>query len=360
MIKILLIDDINESSGIVMYENIEYCIEQFDSPLHAFNYIIKNLPDGIIINMNNREIDSAMVYERIRKMPAGKNIPIFLSGDNEESYSELIKDGITRRIKEDTVNKEMLKKITKILEVTPQESNKVILLVDDSPIVLDTVKMFLEAHYQVDAMVSARAAIEYLETKVPDLILLDIGMPEMDGIELMKKIKEIPSCAKVPVLFQTGLATMEKVKECMELGAAGYIVKPVNKMDLLNRIAAALKKMRKKETIMLIDNYAPSAANLDTLLNQEYNIIGEGASVVALSDLQEKEVDYIFINMDNASVYLEKVREKARRKKLPIILISTDIKSENVKKEMYGECKYALNTPLEAYEIYDVLLRVAK
>jgi len=80
----------------------------------------------------------------------------------------------------------------------------VILAVDDTPENLDVVKGTLGADYTVRAAINGRIALKIAEKQLPDLILLDIMMPEMDGYEVCQKLKSDPRTAGIPVVFLTG------------------------------------------------------------------------------------------------------------------------------------------------------------
>ena len=102
-----------------------------------------------------------------------------------------------------------------------------ILVVDDEKDVCDTLKdIFIKEGYEVETALSGKEAIFKVQTEKPDLILLDIRMPEMGGIEVLKKVKEIDN--DIPVAIITAHEDIEAAKEAMQLGAYDYIRKPFN------------------------------------------------------------------------------------------------------------------------------------
>lgn len=110
----------------------------------------------------------------------------------------------------------------------PKNRRKTILAVDDQPDILDTLKRLLEYDYDVYCMTTAEIALKFLNIKVPDLILLDIEMPEMNGIELLRVIKGIKKLKKVPVVFVTSHAAMSNLQSVAHGGGDGFIEKPVD------------------------------------------------------------------------------------------------------------------------------------
>ncbi len=104
--------------------------------------------------------------------------------------------------------------------------DKKILVVDDDPFLLDIYVMkFKEQGFKVETATDGVAALEKIGTAKPDIVLLDVVMPVMDGFDVMKKIKEnkIPRLYKI--IFLTNFGQKEDVERGMELGADGYIIK---------------------------------------------------------------------------------------------------------------------------------------
>ena len=120
---------------------------------------------------------------------------------------------------------------------------KKILMVDDDEIQLTTAELFLKNEYEVYKMKSGKEALEYInENKfVPNLIMLDIVMPEMDGWAVLKKIKAIDFLKNVPIVFLTSIDEELDKKQALKMGISDYITKPFNMTNLKSRITSALK-----------------------------------------------------------------------------------------------------------------------
>jgi CheY-like chemotaxis protein len=120
-------------------------------------------------------------------------------------------------------------------KVSESKEKKTILAVDDTPFFLTTLKKILQdTEYKLICVTSGSDALKFLEKHHPDLLLLDIEMPEMNGYELAAKIRE--SGEKARIVFLTGNAKRENVVKAVEAGAADFIVKPVNKNGVLAKI----------------------------------------------------------------------------------------------------------------------------
>jgi len=123
-------------------------------------------------------------------------------------------------------------------------ARKIILLVDDDEMHLEITKLALKDDYDIYMVKSGKEALDFLtkgET-VPNLILLDILMPDMDGWVVFDKIHDIASLKLIPIIFYTSLEEESAKEKAYEIGVFDYIVKPCEKADLLSRIGSALQK----------------------------------------------------------------------------------------------------------------------
>jgi putative two-component system response regulator len=117
---------------------------------------------------------------------------------------------------------------------------KTIFVVDDSDTNLSMAEVALEEQYYVMTMPSAARMFIMLERIIPDLILLDIEMPEMNGFEALKKLKSLQIWAHIPVMFLTGRTDPDVEVQGFEIGAVDFVTKPFSAPVLLNRIKTHL------------------------------------------------------------------------------------------------------------------------
>ncbi|MGB7275951.1 MAG: response regulator [Geitlerinemataceae cyanobacterium] len=125
-----------------------------------------------------------------------------------------------------------------------------ILLVDDNPTNLEVLSTIVtHSGFEIAVANDGKSAIELLEYIQPDLILLDVMMPEIDGFEVCRHIKSSPQFAEIPVIFMTALADpVDKVKG-LELGAVDYITKPFQYEELVARVRLHLKLSNLTQTL---------------------------------------------------------------------------------------------------------------
>lgn len=118
---------------------------------------------------------------------------------------------------------------------------KIILIVDDDRLTLATAQKLLDGEYKVVAVNSAKQAYKYLERHTPDLILLDINMPEIGGFEVMETLQKDVRLCKIPVIFLTADRSAETEIECFRVGANDYISKPFEPNILLSRTRSTIE-----------------------------------------------------------------------------------------------------------------------
>ncbi len=115
-----------------------------------------------------------------------------------------------------------------------------VLVVDDNAMMLRNIKSILDAKYSVAVAPSGLKAFASMRKQMPDLILLDYEMPEMNGKEVLEKIQADPALNEIPVVFLTSVDSRMKVINLLALKPAGYILKPAEPELLLNKLAAIL------------------------------------------------------------------------------------------------------------------------
>ncbi len=120
-------------------------------------------------------------------------------------------------------------------------TKKRILIVDDDSDIVETAAFFLSSSgYQVFVAKNGKEALEQVKEKNPDLVLLDVMMPEMNGLEACRKLKNNPKTNSIPVVMLTAQGGKQDVDDAIDGGANGYVVKPFNLPDLVERIETIL------------------------------------------------------------------------------------------------------------------------
>ncbi len=126
--------------------------------------------------------------------------------------------------------------------------NALILLVDDSPLNLQVLGTILEGAYTTAIARGGEQALAFIEQRLPDLILLDIMMPDMDGFEVCERLQASPETCDIPIIFLTAKTETENMVKGLKLGAVDYIIKPFQKEELQARVSThlALRQARQQ------------------------------------------------------------------------------------------------------------------
>lgn len=136
---------------------------------------------------------------------------------------------------------ERIKQQSSLPAARPTPGNKSILVVDDDDFQQKVLNSILSGEgYSLNFAASGEEALESVRHRRPDLILMDILMPGMDGLEATKQIRSDPAMARVPIIIISGQNQRDTVLECIASGAADYIVKPYNRATLISKIEEAL------------------------------------------------------------------------------------------------------------------------
>lgn len=129
------------------------------------------------------------------------------------------------------------------------KDNKKLLLIDDDPNLILLVKDYLEFRgYNVDTAENGREALELLDNLVPDMIICDVMMPEMDGYTLVKHIRQEPVTNRIPVLFLSAKGQSQDRVKGLNEGADVYMSKPFEPEELVAQVESSLKQIKRWES----------------------------------------------------------------------------------------------------------------
>lgn len=173
-----------------------------------------------------------------------------------------------------------------------------VLVVDDQPVKIQLMYQILAADYQVFMATSGLQAIEFCQKTPPDLILLDVVMPEMDGLETCRQLKAIPQLADIPVIFITSLEQQAEENLCWQVGGSDFILKPVNHVTLKNRVRAQILLKQQNQ-------YLKQLAFIDGLTNLWNRRFADDYlnRQLSVSQRQQHELAIMMIDIDYFKQY---------------------------------------------------------
>jgi len=255
MKKVLLIGELNQTvSSVNKYLSTRFQTQLCVDSLELVKGMTKVFePDMVVIclvgtnNLDVKILDFFTAYHA--------QLPILLIGTSEECrvYDKYYKNDKIDFVVRPTTLSELMKKCSQLLQIENKEpeaakqivqektpGKRRVLVVDDSGVLLRSVKTILEKDYSVSVATSGIIALKQIKKNAPDLILLDYEMPEWDGKRTLEEIRKDDEIKDIPVVFLTGVADKEHISAVLGLKPEGYLLKPVDPQKLINTIESVL------------------------------------------------------------------------------------------------------------------------
>lgn len=157
---------------------------------------------------------------------------------------------------------------------------KKILIVEDEADIANLVKFYLEKEgFLTKVAKSGSEALKFLKSEHPDLVILDLMLPEMDGIEICKRVRSTPGTTFIPILMLTAKAEESDIIVGLELGADDYVTKPFSPKALVARVKALFRRLgREPDDQQSSLNFGPLAMDLS---RHEVTVSGKDVSLTA-------------------------------------------------------------------------------
>jgi PAS domain S-box-containing protein len=246
--KVLVIDDDIDLARVIKghLEEGGYGVITAHSGLDGIKMALTYQPDIITLDILMPHMDGFTVAEILRQNPKTKNIPIIIVSvvqEKEKGYRLGVADYITKPF--DPIR--LVDGIKKVeVQINQEKLSKRILIVDDEP---DTVSiltaLLAEQGYLTFKAYDGIEAIMLAKREKPDIIILDLMMPEMDGFEVIKKLKSDIETNQIPIVVLTARDLKTDKIKALELGATEYLTKPFSTENLLTEIMEALSPEKK-------------------------------------------------------------------------------------------------------------------
>lgn len=246
----------------VMHEEFE-CMTTSIRGNDVLNHIKYFQPDAFVYCITPESRENIMKLITALGTIERKNLNLILIGDSEpcgdfiQLSPEMVSLTLLRPISASTIKQQIIKylsekqtlqdmkrdvveaeseKTVEQREADGEEAKKHILVIDDDPIMLRLIKTELKDEYNVATAISGKIALNFLQKKKTDLILLDYEMPEENGPAVLEKIRKIDELKDIPVVFLTGINEKEKIQRVLSMKPQGYLLKPIEHDKLLATI----------------------------------------------------------------------------------------------------------------------------
>lgn len=267
-----------EAWRMIQSQPVDVVISDWNMPVMSGLDLLKKIRESaqhtnLPVLMMTAETERHQVQIAIEAGVSGYMVKPFNIGALESKIKKIIEQPRPKALSANRSAPPILKsRSKKFLEplglVVDAASKPTLLVVDDVADNLDVMVELLSSDYQVKVASSGERALKILgQGKIPDLILLDVMMPEMDGFEVCRQIKANPAIADVPVIFLTAMSEATDVTKGFSVGAVDFVTKPADPPILKARIDTHLKLRRsfaelKRNRIALIERNAVLEDNL--------------------------------------------------------------------------------------------------
>ncbi|MBF0289255.1 MAG: response regulator [SAR324 cluster bacterium] len=254
-LKILVADD-SLSYRMTIQELLEennYDVTVAQDGREALDQIIENNPDLVILDVIMPAMDGIEVCNHIRNNQRTSSIPIIMLTAKDESEDKVLglDSGADEYLTKPFHEEELLAKLQTLLRLRsmqgrqPFSSKSVVLVADDSLTVRMELQELLDADgYKPIVVEDGQQALDAVNRNLPDLVILDVIMPKMDGIDVCKKIKSNPATRQIPVIIITSKTDIDDKIRGLNAGADDYLFKPYNTKEFKAKINA-LFRMKK-------------------------------------------------------------------------------------------------------------------
>lgn len=261
-----------------------------------------------------------------------------------------------------------------LTEKTMERTYSLLLVDDEEANRLLLTRRLEQAGYHVTQAEHGRHALQLMDLERFDLVLLDMYMPEMDGLATLDAIKSSDALLKIPVIMLTAANNRESIVHCLSLGAADYLIKPVNPVELNQRVRSCLatRAARIEPTlvmpsdtagsrVLIVDDEPLNLKLLERRLQQVgYRAVSAESGQQALEVLNREPVDAVLLDvqmpeMDGFEV-LRAIRAHAQWGALPVLMLSADGSQDTVTQcQHFGADDYLV----KPYHTPDLHIRLA-
>ncbi len=250
---IVIEDSPTAADQMVRYlQEIDLQVTVYSHPVGILGEIIRIQPSVIILDLHLPTVSGWDVLFQLKQHPATQSIPVMVVSIEDEQQRGLTMGAAAYLVKPLT-RSEFQCSLQRILEANPNRENlpqpgssnpvvasvaqPLILLAEDNPANLETLCFYLECRgYRVITANNGYQALELLQVEQPDVVVMDIQMPEMDGLEAIQRIRRNPTWQDLPIIAVTALAMPEDQQKCLNAGANAYLSKPVRLKHLSDMI----------------------------------------------------------------------------------------------------------------------------
>ncbi|MCK5171441.1 MAG: response regulator, partial [Bacteroidales bacterium] len=408
--SVMIVDDndfeLKLMAEIIEAENINTILAHGGE--ESIKLLEEKVPDILVLDLMMPDMDGFQVLEKIRKSPKTKNLPVVIVAAKDITQEDKIKLSgkiSTLIAKSDTTPQDLFKEIKRIIKEL-EKSQKVsvsakntpenrILLVEDNKDAIIQMKSILEREdYIVDVANGGQEALDYIKHTIPEGIILDLMMPEVDGFEVLEKIRSNESTKKIPVLILTakdltredlsklGTNNIQQLIRKGNVDINDLLLKvklmlgnqPVLKSEPATRLSAEasmakkknlksetsnLKPPQKKDTdlpnVLIVEDNPDNMTTVKAILKGKYNIVEAVDGEEGLRIAQSQIPDIILLDMSLPKMDGEEIvkilKTDSETKNIPVIAITARVMKGDKEKFLKAGCDDFVAKPIEPNEL---------
>ena len=416
--SIMIVDDNEiereEMARIIEEEGMKAVVSEGGA--ECMDMIKESIPDVLVLDLMMPEVDGFEVLDRVRSDPRTKDLPVIVvtAKDLTKEEGEKLSENVSSVLaKADTTSKTLLEELKKILAnierrttyagVKGPEGRNRILLVEDNEAAIIQVRNVLESDgYIVDVTRGGQEALEYLKHTIPDSIILDLMMPEVDGFEVLEKIRSNRATAGVPVLvltakdltpedlsrlsanniqqliqkgdvdpqgllFKTRLMLGAEQKVKVDTGnskpetgdLSGQSVDPAWTREEAGKLKTRKPDTEHRATILVVEDNPDNMITIKAVLQNEYNILeatdGEEGLKTALAELPDLVLlDMSLPKMDGFEV-VGKIKADERAGQIPVIALTARAMKGDREKIIDAGCDDYISKPVDPEKLLETI-----
>ena len=216
-----------------------------------------------------------------------------------------------------------------------------LLIVDDSSLIRKQLSaMVAEAYpdWEITTAADGQEALIKIADNVPEIMLLDVIMPKIDGLNVLERIRELTAPEKIKVIMITSLTDINTMKQCFELGAKDFISKPINKIELLSRLDSSLKTIRLfnalensekklREQIKQVEEINQKLVATRQQMLQQENMAAIGNLSAGVAHEINNPLGFVVSNFNSLKEYFDEIIDLCET--LKEILVSEKLEKQN-------------------------------
>ncbi|AGH98903.1 response regulator [Micavibrio aeruginosavorus] len=242
VLNVLIVDDDESLSQMLALKLVQRGIHVINARdgKAALSQCQKGVPDLIILDIMMPGLSGHEVLRRLKQDPAYVDVPVvMLTGRaQQQDVVGALHSGAIDYVVKPFDPDHLVSRVEKILDA----SRYTVLIADNDPLILQLLESkFRNRGFKVVLAGDGKDAFDIIRTNAPDLIILDVMMPEVDGISLLKRVRSNTATADIPVIMLSGHKDQRDIDRGMEAGAQDYVAKPFMPDDLIARTLRVLK-----------------------------------------------------------------------------------------------------------------------